>query len=135
MIQKKKKGPRYKEQANQKTLHTSQGYSTKPNRGRKRNSFHQTVESLQIQRGQAPNPHNRKVPDIKRKQKLEKSHDSTTLKSTKSSKRKLKTDEKTRRNLETKTEGKKPRKQVTLQLSNETTMNSTNPIPTLVSKA
>jgi hypothetical protein len=85
--------------------------------------------------GQAPNPHNRKVPEIKRKQKLGKSHDSTTLKSTKSSKRKLKTDEKTRRNLETKTEDKKPRKQETFQLSNGTTTNSTNPIPTLFSKS
>jgi hypothetical protein len=90
---------------------------------------------LQIQREQAPNQHNREVPDIKRKQKLGKSHDSTTLKSTKSSKRKLKTDEKTTRNLETKTEGKKPRKQETFQLSNGTTTNSTNPIPTLVSKS
>jgi hypothetical protein len=97
-------------------LHPSQGYSTKTKQGKKEKLIPANVESLQIQRGQAPNPHNRKVPDIKRKQKLGKSHDSTTLKSTKSSKRKLKTDEKTRRNVEAKTEGQKPRKQETFQL-------------------
>jgi hypothetical protein len=35
MIQKKKKGPRYKEEANKKTLHPSQGYSTKTKQGKK----------------------------------------------------------------------------------------------------
>jgi hypothetical protein len=89
MIQKKKKGPRYKEEANQNTLTPSQGYSTKTKQGKKEQLIPANVESLQIQRGQAPNPHNRKVPDVKRKQKLGKSHDSTTLKSTKSSKRQL----------------------------------------------
>lgn len=35
MIQKKKKGPRYKEEANKKTLHPSQGYSTNTKQGKK----------------------------------------------------------------------------------------------------
>jgi hypothetical protein len=35
MIQKKKKGPRYNEEANKKTLDPSQNYSTKTKKGKK----------------------------------------------------------------------------------------------------